>query len=107
MKKINFVKAFVIGIVTFVAVSLASMAMYNYGTIVEKDSPEVEKVIMEVDSLPATNARVSDLLEVKDSTGSYKPVQMLYYETDEAKRVIQLNLEKKWWKYHIVDYVVK
>ena len=107
MKKINFVKAFVAGMVMSVVVYIIGATVYNYGSVLQQDSPEIKQIITEVDGLPAKNVRITDLREVLDSTGEYKPVQLLYYDTDNAKRIIQLNVEKKWWKYHVKDYVIK
>lgn len=107
MKKINFVKVFVLGMLASIVVYITGAAVYNYGSVLQQNSPEVKQVITEVDSLPVKNVRITDLREVLDSTGEYKPVQLLYYDTDSTKRIIQLNVEKKWWKYHVRDYVVK
>lgn len=110
MKKLSFIHKIALGFVAFVIVAALGMYAWDYGKVLPADSPEVKDVVTAVDSVAdLQSVKVSDLREVKDSTGNYVPVQYLYYTTDSGryKRVVQLNLTKKWWKYRIGSYVVK
>ena len=84
------------------------MFVYDYGKALNTSNPEVDSVMIAVDgNLQKRDVKLSELELVEDSVGNTTPVQMLYYTTDSTKRIIQVNLDKRWWKYHVKDFVVK
>lgn len=97
--------------VTFIVVVLGlviGMFAYDYGKALSLNNPEVDSVMTLVDgNLQKRDVKLSELELVEDSIGNTKPVQMLYYTTDSTKRIIQVNLDKRWWKYHVKDFVVR
>lgn len=100
-------KAF-IALVVVVGGLMIGMFAYDYGKALNTSNPEVDSVMTAVDgNLQKRDVKLSELELVEDSVGNTTPVQMLYYTTDSTKRIIQVNLDKRWWKYHVKDFVVK